>query len=118
MYSTKTINTINSRDFLKMYTLSYIIGKNGSAYGREILSNIRSKNGVWTPSHGSLYPLLEDMVENNLLVVDQEEGKRKYYKATRKGRHLYKKTSEDFINTLRVTSEFYSNIADDLTVIE
>lgn len=118
MYSTKTINTINSRDFLKMYTLSYIIGKNGPAYGREILSNIRDKNGVWTPSHGSLYPLLEDMVADNLLYIDEEIGKRKYYKATRKGRNHYKKVSEEFRNTLLITSEFYANMAEDLTVIE
>jgi DNA-binding PadR family transcriptional regulator len=117
-YSTKALSTLSSRDFLKMCTLSYIIEKGDSAYGREIMSHIKSKKSVWTPSHGSLYPLLNDMVSDKVLYIDEEEGKRKYYKLTRKGKEYYKKASSDFVDTLKQTSKFYESLAGEIVVLD
>lgn len=121
-YSTKVINSISSKDFLKMCSLSYIAEKNDSAYGREILENLKDnlkdKDSLWFPSHGSLYPSLRELVEGGYLYVEEEEGKRKYYKLTQEGKDYYKKASVDFVDTLQKTSDFYQRVANDLISID
>lgn len=123
---TKIASTLTLKDLLKMYTLSYIIQKGDSAYGREIIQNIQSKAALWSPSHSSLYPLLVSMVEgkeNNkdepdpekmLLYIAEEEGNRKYYKATEAGEKYYKDASKDFLESLKLTSDFYNTVAREL----
>lgn len=121
-YSTKVIKSLSSKEFLKMCTLSYIVEKNDSAYGREIMENLKdnlkSKDSLWLPSHGSLYPALEEMVEKEILYIDEEEGKRKYYKLTKKGEEYYKEASKDFVDTLKKTSKFYEEMARGIVLFE
>ena len=118
-YTTKIVNNLSSRDFLKMYTLSYMM-KEKSAYGREIIKHIRSKSSAWKPSHGSLYPLLNEMVETNMIYVYDidEETKIKTYKLTAKGANYYNDRVIEFKNTLKKTSEFFDSIADELTICD
>lgn len=121
-YSTKVISTLSSREFLKMCTLSYIVEKNDSAYGREIMENLKenlkSKESLWFPSHGSLYPTLDEMVKNEILYIEEEEGKRKYYKLTKKGEEYYKEASKDFVDTLKKTSKFYEEMAKGIVLFD
>lgn len=115
-YSTKVLNTLSSKDFLRMSTLSYMAEKNSSAYGREIITHIKEKDSVWTPSHGSLYPLLSEMVDDKLLYIDDEIGKKKYYQMTEKGKEYYKKASSEFVDMLITTSNFYASFAKELHI--
>lgn len=115
-YSTKVLNTLSSKDFLKMSTLSYMMDKNSAVYGREIITHIQEKDTVWKPSHGSLYPLLSEMVDEKLLYIDDEVGKRKFYQMTNEGREYYKKAASEFVEMLITTSNFYADFAKDLYV--
>lgn len=121
-YSTKVISTLSSKEFLKMCTLSYIAQKNDSAYGREIMENLKedlkSKDSLWFPSHGSLYPTLNEMVKSEILYIEEEEGMRKYYKMTEKGKEYYKEASKDFVDTLKKTSKFYEEMANTIALFE
>lgn len=112
-YSTKVLNTISSKDFLRMSTLSYMMDKKCAVYGREIITHIKDRGAIWSPSHGSLYPLLNEMVKDNLLYVDDMVGKKKYYQLTDEGRDYYKKAATDFVDMLITTSKFYENFAKD-----
>lgn len=119
-YSTKIVNNLSSKDFLRMCTLSYMIKKKDSAYGREIIRHIQGKSVAWNPSHGSLYPLLSEMVKNNMIYVYDEdiETNIKRYKLTTKGVNYYKSRALEFKNTLQKTSEFFDEMADDLVILD
>lgn len=119
-YSTKTVSNLSSKDFLKMQTLSYMIKKKDSTYGREIIKHIRSKSDTWTPSHGSLYPLLNEMVKNEIIYIYDidVDANIKRYKLTAKGVNYYKDRVEEFKSALKKTSDFFSEMADDLILID
>lgn len=58
--------------------------------GSEIGAMIaRSSGGMWSPSPGSLYMTLKDLVDDGLLSVTEKDG-RKYYKTTEQGIALLK----------------------------
>lgn len=84
---------------LPSHVLRYTVLKSfneGPSYGYEIVSRIeRVTEGYWSPSYGTIYPLIQRLEEKGLIRSldteelekrDIEEGDRKYFELTRKGK--------------------------------
>lgn len=97
--------------FLELYTLGYIIGKDTEVYGKEILDNIKMYNAVWQPSHGTFYPVINNMLEEGLIEYAYEYDSRKYYAITDIGKDYYNARAQVFKDMLLQSSNFYLNIA-------
>lgn len=115
-YSTMVFNKMSSSNFLRMFTLSCLIKKEGEVYGKEILDFIKSFNTPWQPSHGTFYPVLETMVNEGLIEKAYEYESRKYYKVTDLGKQYYIDRADEFKKMLIDSSKFYSTIANGLYV--
>lgn len=115
-YSTIVFNKMSSSNFLKMYTLSCLIKKEGEVYGKEILDYINSFGTAWQPSHGTFYPVLDSMVKDNLIEKAYEYESRKYYKITETGKQYYEERANDFKKMLIDSSKFYNTIAKGLHI--
>lgn len=80
-------------DILK-YTVLKIF-EEGPSYGYEVVSRIEEvTDGYWSPSYGTIYPLIQRLEEKGLLKqLDEkqalerglEDGERKYFELTDKG---------------------------------
>lgn len=115
-YSTFMLNKLSSSMFLKLYSLAFMINSKDSVYGKEILDYINSFNISWKPSHGTLYPILNKMAEENLIELTYECDGRKYYIITDWGRSYYKSRKAEFKKMLVDTSKFYKTISNELDV--
>lgn len=107
-YSTMHLNKSSSNDFLKLYTLTFILEKGRPVYGKEVISRIRSFHTAWTPSHGTLYPLLDKMIEEGLIEHSHSKNIKKYYNITEKGKEYYVKEIPKFREMLISTVDFYT----------
>lgn len=68
----------------------------GPASGYDLKEQVdRSVGHFWTVSYGGLYPALHRLVEDGLVVLEAEEGRRKVYGLTPKGRGAF----EDWLQT-------------------
>ena len=70
------------RGYLKLLVLNII--QEDSSSGSEIVEKIEDKTG-WQPSYGSIYPLLQDLEEQQF-VIKEKDGKQKFYNITEKGK--------------------------------
>lgn len=71
------------RAFLKYIVLKII--KDKPTHGYEIIKKVElCSKGRWTPSAGSIYPILEGL-ESNGLIRSEETDRRKVYSITPKG---------------------------------
>lgn len=85
-------------DILRYMVLK--IFEEGPSYGYEVVSRIEEiTDGYWSPSYGTIYPLIQRMEENGLLksLTDEEasekgleDGDRKYFELTDEGREEVK----------------------------
>ena len=73
------------RVFLKYIVLKII--KDKPTHGYDIIKTIKLRSkGCWTPSTGSIYPILESLESNGLIQSkEMEERRRKVYSITYKG---------------------------------
>ncbi len=70
------------RGVLKYYVLKAL--EKQPLHGYKIREFVKSISGFWTPSPGTLYPLLNAMREDGLIEM-HTEGRRNIYRLTRKG---------------------------------
>ncbi len=84
--------------------------KTGSELAEEIEERIGSK-----PSYGSIYPILQKLVEKKLLEVE-EDGKKKKYSLTKKGEQFVmemeekkREQTENFLSMLRTFKTIYED---------
>lgn len=115
-YSTIVLNKMSSSSFLELYMLSYMLNKNEGVYGKEILDYIKSFDIAWKPSHGTLYPIIKDMVEKGLIELYSEKYNKKVYIITPKGKEYYEEKAKDFKKMLLDSSNFYTKIAEGLFI--
>ncbi len=76
------------RGVLKYYVLKSLEKK--PLHGYKIIEYVKSISGFWTPSPGTLYPLLSTMREEGLLGM-HTEGRRNVYTLTKRGMEELKK---------------------------
>jgi len=78
------------RGFLKSYILKLL--KSGRKHGYDIIKSIQNETG-WKPSAGGIYTTLHDL-EKGGFVIKFKDGRRKYYKPTKKGKKFIEKFDE------------------------
>ncbi len=75
------------RGFGLKYFILAILSK-GKATGAEITKKIEeTSNYYWRPSPGSIYMILKEMSDDNLIKSKEEDGK-KYYEITEEGKEI------------------------------
>ena len=106
---------LSSSNILKLYTL-YLLRDNQKLYGKEILDIIKniSHESIWTPSHGTLYPLLQEMKALGFIKEETAKGCVKYYSITEKGEDEFNKDKEELKEKIEYSSKFYNNLMNNL----
>jgi DNA-binding PadR family transcriptional regulator len=108
------VKKINPRGFLELYTLGYIIDKDKEVYGKEIIDYINDFNMSWRPSHGTFYPVLNDLQEHGLIEYVYEYDSRKFYAVTDYGKEYFRERADDFRKQLLRSAKFYKEVAEKL----
>ncbi|MCR3758689.1 PadR family transcriptional regulator [Clostridium felsineum] len=103
---------MSSSNFLSLYTLFLLSNKSEPIYGKQILQEIQDTIDidVWKPSHGTLYPLLNDMEKNNLIEVVKETPSKKYYTITKLGKKELDLRLDEFKDMLIQSSNFFNKV--------
>ncbi|AIF69080.1 hypothetical protein PAP_03300 [Palaeococcus pacificus DY20341] len=87
-----------------------IIALKGKAHGYEIIKEIENiTSGVWKPSYGNLYPMLNKMVEEGFIEPHEEyRGKRRLvkYSLTDKGWTCLKEANEIALRGLYMAVQY------------
>ena len=84
---------------LRVIVLKVLADKGMGGY--ELCKKIEEETG-WKPSFGSIYPLLNNLKEENMVIIT-EEGKKKIYSLTKKGKEQLKELSkrkDEFIDRI------------------
>lgn len=93
--------------------------ENNQISGYELCNKIEEETG-WKPSYGSIYPLLNNLKETNLVTIKQE-GKKKLYSLTKEGedqlKELIKKKDELFDRIIESVKLFDTVCKDDMLPI-
>ncbi len=88
-----------------------IIGLKGEAHGYEILKEIETiAAGIWKPSHGNLYTMLNKMVEEGLIEPREEyKGKRRLvkYSLTERGWNYLREANEIALKSLYMAVQYH-----------
>lgn len=102
---------MSSSNLLLLYILFFLDKKSQPLYGAEILTEIQKdvSADVWTPSHGTFYPLLEKMEKAKYIVYEKAEGKN-FYSITELGKEELKLRLVEFKHIVYESSRFFSNI--------
>lgn len=74
------------RGYLRLIVMKTLFNRELSGYG--LIKQIERRTGTWKPSFGSIYPLLEKLLKEELVQV-KAQGRRKIYSLTNEGKkHL------------------------------
>ncbi len=87
--------------FIRVHVLHHAVVDNG-IYGLEMIEELKSHG--YSISPGTLYPILHDMKNNNLLILKEKNvnGKiRKIYSPTEKGKDTLKKLKKFILELSR-----------------
>ncbi len=80
------------RIFLKFIVLKII--RDSPTHGYDIIKKIEQRSdGRWTPSAGSIYPILEDL-EKNGIILSEEIERKKVYAITPRGELAFDRMAE------------------------
>lgn len=80
------LSSLVPRGFLRTYVLSVLAKE--PMHGYALIRLIEARTGFWRPSPGTMYPLLESMVNEGLVEEVPDGGRKKEYRLTTKGRKL------------------------------
>lgn len=116
---------LSSRNIIKFYALKCMSERKSGVSGKEIIEQLSLLSTVWTPSNGTLYPLLEELVRDEYIqevkVVDTLDAKinsnYRLYVITNKGKEYYNEHYTSFKETIKETINFYNKLIDKITVI-
>jgi DNA-binding PadR family transcriptional regulator len=104
------------RAFLKYIVLKII--KDKPTHGYEIIKTIELRsNGRWTPSTGSIYPILESL-ESNGLIQSEEIDRRKVYSITPKGVVALDRMTQEKLELLTEMSRIINAVTENNDNIE
>ncbi|MFT4304500.1 MAG: PadR family transcriptional regulator [Candidatus Woesearchaeota archaeon] len=109
----KKIDQINSQGYLRIMVLAEL-NKNPST-GYDLMKNL-SLHLKKKPSPGSIYPLLSELHSENLISV-KEEGRKKIYELTKKGKKsialILSEKEKSLIEHIKLMMHFSKNISKD-----
>ena len=87
---------------------------NGKLSGYDLIKQIEKDTGTWRPSFGSIYPLLDKLLQENLVEVEIQ-GRRKLYFLTIEGKKhisILDKRKNTLIDSLIATWNAFGKITD------
>ncbi|ASJ01976.1 PadR family transcriptional regulator [Thermococcus profundus] len=109
----RTMFTVPMRNLILL-----IIGLKGETHGYEILKEIEKiSRGMWKPSHGNLYTMLNKMVEEGLIEPREEyHGRRKLvkYSLTEKGWNYMREANELALQSLYMAVQYHEMLREKL----
>lgn len=85
---------------LKMLVMQILSEKSMSGYA--LMKEVERKTGIWRPSSGSMYPLLDSLIKDKL-ARSKKQGRRNIYSLTMKGERYIldmKKRRDEWINSM------------------
>jgi DNA-binding PadR family transcriptional regulator len=98
------------RAFLKYIVLKIIMDK--PTHGYDIIKTVKLRtNGRWTPSAGSIYPILESL-ESNGCIQNEEIERRKVYSITPRGVEALNRMTQKKIELLNEMSRIINSVTD------
>ena len=104
---------IRRRGLLRPWILSML--NNGPKNGAEIINEVgKASLGLWRPSPGSVYPLLEDLCQDGL-IKKRDDGR---YEVTGRGREESTWTIGPWSNRPRSVDEMLSEIEAEVSYFE
>ena len=98
--------------YLRLIVMKTLHNKKLSGYG--LIKQIERDTGTWKPSFGSIYPLLEKLLNEKLVEVEAQ-GRKKLYFLTKEGRkHLaiIDKSKNSLVDKLIATWSAFGKITD------
>jgi len=99
------------RAFLKYIVLKII--KDKPTHGYEIIKTVELRsNGRWTPSTGSIYPILEGL-ESKGFIQSEEIERRKVYAITPKGVTALDRMTQEKMELLNDMSRIINSVTED-----
>lgn len=99
------------RTFLKYIVLKII--KDKPTHGYEIIKTVELRsNGRWTPSAGSIYPILEGL-ESKGFIQSEEIERRKVYAITPKGVTALDRMTQEKMELLNEMSRIINSVTED-----
>ena len=99
------------RAFLKYIVLKII--KDKPTHGYEIIKTVELRsNGRWTPSAGSIYPILEGL-ESKGFIQSEEIERRKVYAITPKGVAALDRMTQEKMELLNEMSRIINSVTED-----
>ena len=99
------------RAFLKYIMLKII--KDKPTHGYEIIKTVELRsNGRWTPSAGSIYPILEGL-ESKGFIQSEEIERRKVYAITPKGVTALDRMTQEKMELLNEMSRIINSVTED-----
>lgn len=103
---------MSSSNFLLLYTLFLLASKDEPLYGKEMLRDIQSNvnPSIWNPSHGTYYPLLEDMVRAGYIEIAGTIASKKLYSITKLGKEELELKLAEFKPILVKAANFFSKL--------
>jgi DNA-binding PadR family transcriptional regulator len=107
----KNMCTEIRRSFLKYIVLNII--KDKPTHGYEIIKTVELRsNGRWTPSAGSIYPILERL-ESKGFIQSEEIERRKVYTITPKGLAGLDRMKQEKLELLNEMSRIINSVTED-----
>lgn len=98
------------RAFLKYIVLKII--KDKPTHGYDIIKTVELRsNGRWTPSAGSIYPILESL-ESNGFILSEEVERRKVYSITTRGVAALDRMTQKKIELLNEMSRIINSVTE------
>lgn len=100
------------KGYLRLIVMKTLTG--GKLSGYSLIKQIEKNTGTWKPSFGSIYPLLEKLLNERLVDVEAQ-GRKKVYFLTREGKkHLVviDRTKDTLIDKLIATWNAFGRITD------
>jgi DNA-binding PadR family transcriptional regulator len=99
------------RAFLKYIVLKII--KENPTHGYEIIKTVELRsNGRWTPSTGSIYPILESL-ESNGFIQSEEIDRKKVYAITPRGKEALDRMTQKKMELLNEMSRIINSVTEE-----
>ena len=98
--------------YLRLIVMKTLSNKKLSGYG--LIKQIEKDTGTWKPSFGSIYPLLEKLLKEKLVVVEIQ-GRKKLYFLTKEGKDYLKiidKSKNKIVDRMIATWNAFGKLTD------
>lgn len=100
------------RGYLRLIVMKTLT--NGKLSGYQLIKQIEKNTGTWKPSFGSIYPLLEKLLKEELVELEIQGRKKIYYLTNEGKKHLkiIDKSKNTLVDKMIATWKAFGKITD------